>query len=45
VTSVFLRDLCCSLLDLKGCVAFQWERVRRDNKYWWEVAYKVFISI
>ena len=36
VTSVYLRQVCCSLLDAKGCVALQWER----NRQKWSVAYK-----
>ena len=36
VTSVYLRQVCCSLLDTKGCVALQWERVNLK----WGVSYK-----
>jgi len=37
-----LREVACSLLDLKGCVALQWEK---SDKSWmgrnsWEIAYK-----
>ena len=41
VTSVFLRELCCSLLDRKGCVTLQWERIRKDNRYHWQISHKV----
>jgi hypothetical protein len=43
VTSVYLRQVCCSLLDQKGCVSLQWERIKlKDSrsKYRWDVAYK-----
>merc|ERR1719244_119916 len=37
-----LREVACSLLDLKGCVALQWEK--SDNSWMgrnsWEIAYK-----
>ena len=37
VTSVYLRQICCSLLDTKGCVALQWER---GVGHKWSVSYK-----
>jgi hypothetical protein len=36
-----MRSICCSLLDLKGCVSLQWQRVRREGQWRWQVAYKV----
>ena len=39
----YLREVCASLLDRKGCVSLQWERTREEGqeRRGWEVAYKV----
>ncbi len=38
-----LRQVCCTLLDNKGCVSLQWERIRdpgKSSSHKWEIAYK-----
>ena len=40
VTSTYLRYACSSLLDTKGCVSLQWERVKKFGKFSWDIAYK-----
>ena len=41
VTSVYLRQVCSALLDVKGCVTLQWERVNHPKLgFQWSVAYK-----
>ncbi|XP_023344335.1 F-box only protein 30 isoform X2 [Eurytemora carolleeae] len=42
LTSRYLREVCASLLDRKGCVSLQWERTREEGqeRRGWEVAYK-----
>lgn len=40
VTSTYLRYACSSLLDTKGCVSLQWERVKKIGKFTWDIAYK-----
>jgi hypothetical protein len=41
LTCIALRNTCCDLLDSRGCVALQWERLKIENKYHWQVAHKV----
>jgi len=39
----YLRDVACSLLDEKGCVALQWEKIPENfggQRVKWEVVYK-----
>ena len=40
VTCSYLRYICCSLLDERGCVSLKWERSIQDGKISWDVAYK-----
>ena len=40
MTSFYLRQACSSLLDTKGCVSFQWEKVKKLGRYTWDIAYK-----
>ena len=40
VTTIYLRQVCCSLLDTKGCVTLQWQRILRGPKLCWEIAHK-----
>ena len=41
MTSVYLRQVCSALLDVKGCVTLQWERVKHPKLgIRWTVAYK-----
>lgn len=40
VTSVGMREVCCSMLDEKGCVSLQWERIKEGKQIRWQVAYK-----
>ena len=43
MTSVYLREVCCALLDTKGCVTLQWERLKRKNGQLmanWTIAHK-----
>jgi len=40
LVSRYLREVACGLLDSKGCLSLQWERVEEDDKIRWEVAYK-----
>ena len=40
VTCSYLRYICCSLLDDRGCVSLKWERSIQDGKISWDVAYK-----
>ena len=40
VTSIYLRYACSSLLDTRGCVSLQWERVKKCGKFTWDIAYK-----
>lgn len=41
LTSVWLRNICCDLLDEKGCVSLQWERLKDgEGRIRWRVAYK-----
>ena len=42
LTSIYLRQVCSSLLETKGCVTLQWQRTKRgsDTKASkWEIAY------
>ena len=42
LTSIYLRQVCSSLLETKGCVTLQWQRTKRgsDTKASkWQVAY------
>ena len=41
LTSRYLRQVCCSLLDDKGIVVPVWERRIQDGKKCWDIAYKV----
>eukprot|EP00095_Tigriopus_kingsejongensis_P008525 maker-scaffold81_size397536-snap-gene-0.19 protein:Tk08525 transcript:maker-scaffold81_size397536-snap-gene-0.19-mRNA-1 annotation:"low quality protein: f-box only protein 40" len=40
VTSIGMREVCASMLDEKGCVTLQWERVKLAGQIKWQVAYK-----
>jgi len=42
LTSIYLRQVCCSLLDTKGCVTLQWMRVQRGRgqSSKWVIAHK-----
>ncbi len=43
MSSLRLRDLSCAMLDQRGCVCPQWERIREEGggKIRWRVAYHV----
>ena len=41
VTCTYMRNICCSLLDTRGCVTLRWQRLLKDGKRHWEVAYRV----
>lgn len=40
LTSVLLRDVCCSLLEDRGIVVFRWERHKIGENYTWKIANK-----
>ena len=40
MTCTYLRYVCCSLLDTRGCVSLKWKRTQKDDKVYWDVAYK-----
>ena len=41
LTCIYFRDICCSLLDDRGCVSIQWERKKKNNGITWQIAHKV----
>ena len=41
LTSKKLREVCCSLLEERGVVVEQWEKVRSGEKFHWQVGFKV----